>query len=426
MTDPFIITPYVCASSQDPVIHQLRKVIACEETLREAVLSLEPTAITAALALCPRTSGKAFGLWLIRLTPDQLFALQIRYAVLRAAPETLASTLTKLIKSKRGDPDPAKGIPSKTLHQLTEKKGLPPLVYSKTPIQKPLTSLGPVYSVIAVRMFALDMLTLSAPVSANVAADHSREIFRLGTKIECLRDEIFCQLVMQLNGNPSVPASRLLWECLEMCVASMVPSPAIQEILEAFLLQEGRIDILQDFYLRLLEPLPVWRAELLERPESDDLVTALFSENGKAEDYPLMQKERPKPAETPEEDLARRLGTKSVDKECLLEALNEAVLRSDHSQAAYFMIKGATVFLPDESQGLYSEGEISTFWTEVIEKRYEEAKSFGAMKVGALIDLLDFGSFEMGMIKHYDAEEVSILPVLEETGAVHLLKQSAN
>lgn len=80
----------------------------------------------------------------------------------------------------------------------------------------------------------------------------ARAIITLGTTSPFLRDELYCQVMKQLSGNPSLASSQQGWILLHAMVSSFPPSPLLVQYLDTFLLRSHMSGHARVLYATLL------------------------------------------------------------------------------------------------------------------------------------------------------------------------------
>jgi hypothetical protein len=410
---------------QEPALKRLRTLRKAEDALRTAIVSMEPGKVEQAVESaeasgCRNLNGQAYGLWLIKLPTSHLLKLQLLYALHRA-PLPAIAVIMRHIKARRlapaaGQEQQEAAAPSTGLRSFS---GLRPsvtdadLTYSPHPLTQTLTNLDPTLTTLGLRVFRLDVLGVEGGEKARATpAEHRGEVVRLGRKIPGIVDEVFCQVLKQLTATPSEAATAALWELLAGCIRAFAPSPALENILETFLMAHDRADLADELALALLarDLRGDWRAAVAGRGEGRALLRVLTQPLPLDDD---IQRVAPPVGPKLEADIGKLVqGARRLDKPKVLALLNGGGLPPEQLQVAWFMVKGSAVSVPPGSKDLFSKEELDAFWRSTVEPRFEDARTMKTIDIPALAALLRHGAFELELTRHYDLLEVSTLPAV--------------
>jgi hypothetical protein len=96
---------------------------------------------------------------------------------------------------------------------------------------------------------SLDIQGWSGDKQLAYPAMLAREILAKGIEVEALRNEIYLQLIKQLQLNPFPESRKKMWQLMQLCLKTFPPTNALESYLEGWLRSQG---ILKLFVLILL------------------------------------------------------------------------------------------------------------------------------------------------------------------------------
>ncbi|KAI0743437.1 hypothetical protein C8Q80DRAFT_1106807 [Daedaleopsis nitida] len=149
------------------------------------------------------------------------------------------------------------------------------MTWQKAPIPSPLLNLSRPLHKDAVRTFRVIQRIMgdrereraggasplnassSSPGMSHLLLEEERWLLGQGLSHGELRDEIYCQVMKQLNGNPSTESTFKGWQFLCVLLVTFPPSKNFEAYLRSYIQQattqhEGRIDIMAKYCLRRL------------------------------------------------------------------------------------------------------------------------------------------------------------------------------
>jgi len=100
-----------------------------------------------------------------------------------------------------------------------------------------------------------DILGYSGDKQMSYPATLAKDVLQKGLEKHVLRDEVFCQIMKQLTGNPSFDSIAKLWQLLCMSVSTFPPSTELEPYLLNFLLTNGQKGAVKNYALYALKSL---------------------------------------------------------------------------------------------------------------------------------------------------------------------------
>jgi len=143
------------------------------------------------------------------------------------------------------------------------------LSFTRKAIPTSLTKLPTNLSSLAVRLFRQNILGWLGTRRFSHPHVLLQQILKVCSKIEGVRDEVFCQILKQMKGCDEVEIKCKLWGLLKLCLGCFPPSNALENYVEFFLLKNGRSECVEVMHKCIIG----WRIkkELNERGMRDQL-----------------------------------------------------------------------------------------------------------------------------------------------------------
>merc|ERR1719461_1621703 len=108
------------------------------------------------------------------------------------------------------------------------------LKFTSTPITRPLTKLDDESEFKAVRVFQ-DIMRRMGDMADPSSADKEGSILDFASSNDDLRDEVYLQVMKQLNGNPSARSEKAGWELFRALVSKVLPTRRLRDFVQTFL-----------------------------------------------------------------------------------------------------------------------------------------------------------------------------------------------
>jgi len=103
-------------------------------------------------------------------------------------------------------------------------------------MSRSLTKLTPIQETTAVKCFK-DVLRCMGDQPGTFSADKQEPVLQVARKSTALCDEVYLQVLKQLNNNPTLKSAQSGWELLQGLCGEMLPSDALEDFLRAFLVK---------------------------------------------------------------------------------------------------------------------------------------------------------------------------------------------
>ena len=116
------------------------------------------------------------------------------------------------------------------------------LSFSTIPIVTSLTSLPVNLSTLAVRIFSQNILGWVNTRKFTTPEVLVHQVVAVCSEVPGIRDEVYCQIMKQLNGVPTAEIEARLWSLLNICIETFPPGQELENYLEHFLMRSGMRD----------------------------------------------------------------------------------------------------------------------------------------------------------------------------------------